>query len=178
MRLEDIIAQWEREAEKGRDITRPANALLWRWPDDFQIVESLAMNGPKALGRAMEAHLLWLSTLRGRETPAECQARRLIGVAGIHTNRRGTPGPLPERLAWISGRYLFDSEAIEARVRALEPGRSTAEAAILAVAEVLEAWWQTPEYEDEIRAEREALEADDEAHRRRWQRSAETQGAR
>lgn len=178
MRLEDIIGQWEREAARGRDITRPANALLWRWPDDFQIVESLAMNGPSALTKAMDAHLVWLESLHRRETEAQKQARRILGVAGLHTNRRGTPGPLPDRLAWISGRYLFDGEALERRVREMEPGRSTAEAAILAVAEVLEAWWATPEYEDEVRAEEEAVAAADEQHRRRWGRAAETPAGR
>lgn len=171
-RLDAIVGHWQACAERGRDVTRPVNALLWRWGDDPEIAEALAVSGPQAIRGAVERHLAHLRALDAAGTPAQRQAHRILAVLGTVTAIHGSPGPLEARLAWLDRKHYETPGTFEADVRAVERGIGTAAAAIRVLGARLEAMWATDDYAESERAEAEAMAAADAAHEARWGRGA------
>lgn len=132
MTIEDMIRTIRDLSADGQ--IAAANAFLWRWPDDMDIAEGLALRGPDAIDAAARAHLDWLFAHHATETQSERTARQMMHAAGLATAIDGLPGPLPARLAMMPPPGLADE------VRQVETERrcSTAEACIAAIAARLE----------------------------------------
>jgi len=132
MTIEDMIGAIRAIAGDGQ--IAAANAFLWRWPDDLEIAEALALRGPGAIDAAARAHLDWLFAHHATETQSERTARQMMHAAGLATAIDGLPGPLPARLASMPMSDLAEE------VRQVETERrcSTAEACIAAIAARLE----------------------------------------